>query len=132
MKRLTSQLLVLLVALLLGACSASNMARLETRDGVTETAVHSHNALLSSRLGISNIVTGAAGDLLRVQATLENKSLFEIDFQYQFKWFDKNGFEIAPEGEPWHQLVMPGRTQANVQALAPNPSAVRFEIWAQE
>jgi len=28
--------------------------------------------------------------------------------------------------------VMAGRSQNSVQAVAPNPSAVRFEIWVRE
>ena len=122
----------ILMALLLGACSAGNMARLETHDGKTQTVLHSNNALLSSRLAVKHIITGHAGNLLKAQATLENRWKFQLDFQYKFKWFDKDGFEIASEGAPWQQLIMTGRTQANVQALAPNPSAMRFEIWVQE
>ncbi|BAW79873.1 hypothetical conserved protein [Candidatus Nitrosoglobus terrae] len=123
---------VLLALVLLAGCSASNMARLESQNGEIKTVVHSNNLLLSSRLAIKNIIISQVGDLMKAQATLENRWKFRLDFQYQFKWFDKNGFEIAPERSPWQQLVMPGRTQANVQALAPNSSAMRFEIWAQE
>ncbi len=118
--------------LLLAGCSASNVAQLETQNGKTQTMLYSNNAMLSSRLAVKNIITGHAGNLMRAQATLENRWKFELDFQYKFKWFDADGFEIQPQGEPWHQLVLQGRTQANVQALAPNPSAVRFEIWVQE
>ena len=123
---------ILVAVLLLGGCSASNMAQLETQDGKTQTVLHSNNFTLASRLSVSHIITGQSGDLMQAQATLENRWKFELDFQYKFKWFDKNGFEVAPEGQPWQQLVMAGRTQANVQALAPNPTAVRFEIWVQD
>lgn len=122
----------LLAVLLLAGCSASNMAQLETQEGQPKTVLHSNNSMLSSRLSVSHIITGYAGNLMKAQATLENRWKFELDFQYKFKWFNQAGFEIAPQGEPWHQLVMGGRTQANVQALAPNPSAVRFEIWVRE
>ena len=72
------------------------------------------------------------GDLMQVQATLQNGWRFELDFQYKFKWFDANGFELAPESQSWRQLVMAGSSQANVQAIAPNPSAVKYEIWVRE
>lgn len=124
--------LIVLVLALLGGCSASNMAQLETQDGSTQTVLHSNNSMLASRLAVSHIITGEAGNLMKAQATLENRWKFQLDFQYKFKWFDANGFEVAPESAPWQQLVMDGRTQANVQALAPNPGAVRFEIWVQD
>lgn len=124
--------LILLTLALLAGCSASNMAQMETQDGKTQTVLHSNNSMLASRLGVSDIITGNAGDLMKAQATLENKWKFQLDFQYKFKWFDASGFEVQPESEPWQQLVMAGRTQANVQALAPSPNAARFEIWVQD
>lgn len=127
------KLLVVIMLSLLAACSASNMSQLEkTKSGEVKTVLHSHNTLLWSRIGVTNIITGHAGDLLKAQATLTNRWKFKLDFQYQFKWFDADGFELAPEGQTWRQLVMAGRTQANVQALAPDPRATRFEIWVQE
>lgn len=127
------KLLVLFVAAMLAACSASNMAQQEVdKDGKVQTVLHSNNSLLKSRLGVTNIITGEAGDMVRAQATLENRWKFKLDFQYKFKWFDDSGFELAPEGQPWRQLVMPGRTEANVQALSPDPRATRFEIWVQD
>lgn len=123
---------VLVLLTLLAGCSATNMAQQETHDGKVQTVLHSNNSMLSSRLKASDIISGKAGDLLRGQATLENRWKFRLDFQYKFKWFDAQGFELAPEGAPWRQLVMDGRSQANVQAVAPDPRAVRFEIWVQD
>lgn len=126
-------LIAVLIALLLAACSASNMSRLETNeDGEPVTQIHSNNSLLASRLDVQTLRQKTVGDLLYVQATLENGWKFELDFQYKIKWFDEEGFELAPEGQPWRQLVMAGRSQNNVQSVAPNPTAVRFEIWVRE
>lgn len=117
----------------LAACSASNMAmRQDNDDGTYQTVLHSNNALLKGRLDVVDLKQRTVGDLMQVQATLENGWKFELDFQYKFKWFDANGFELAPEGQSWRQLVMAGRTQANVQAIAPNPTAVKYEIWVRE
>mgnify|MGYP000950700744 FL=1 len=126
-------MLALLLAAMLAACSATNMGRLEVdEDGETITKVYSSNSLLSSRISVQDLKQKTVGDLLYIQATLENDWKFELDFQYKFKWFDKDGFEQAPEGQHWRQVVMAGRSQNSVQAVAPNPSAVRFEIWVRE
>lgn len=117
----------------LSACSASNVATSEVADdGTMETVLKSSNALLSSRLDVFDIKQRKVGDLLQVQATLENEWKFELDFQYKLKWFDASGFEVAPQTQSWRQLVMPGRAQQNVQGLAPNPSVAKFEIWVRE
>ncbi len=126
-------LLMLPLVLAFTGCSSSNMSAIEEQeDGTRATYLKSNNSLLYSRLGIRDPKTTMAGDLMRAQATLENRWKFKLDFQYKVKWFNADGFEIAPEGRPWTTVVMPGRTQLNVQATAPNPTATRFEIWVQE
>lgn len=126
-------LLMLPLVLAFTGCSSSNMSAIEEQeDGTRATYLKSNNSLLYSRLGIRDPKMTMAGDLMRAQATLENRWKFKLDFQYKVKWFNADGFEIAPEGRPWTTVVMPGRTQLNVQATAPNPTATRFEIWVQE
>ena len=126
-------LLMLPLVLVFTGCSSSNMSAIEEQDdGTRATYLKSNNSLLYSRLGIRDPKMTYAGDLMRAQATLENRWKFKLDFQYKVKWFNADGFEIAPEGRPWTTVVMPGRTQLNVQATAPNPTATRFEIWVQE
>ena len=126
-------LLTLPVVLALTGCSASNMSAIEDKDdGTRETYLKSNNSVLYSRLGVRDPKMTNAGDLLRAQATLENRWKFKLDFQYEIKWFSADGFEIAPDSRPWTAVMMPGRTQLNVQATAPNPTATRFEIWVQE
>jgi uncharacterized protein YcfL len=132
MTRLVTTLAALWLAAFLAGCSASNMAQLEDTDNGESLVVHSNNSLLGNRLSVQEIRRKRVGDLLYVQATLENGWKFELDFQYKIKWFDNDGFEVAPESQAWRQLVMAGRSQNNIQAVAPNASAVRFEIWARE
>ncbi len=126
-------MMAILVALMLAACSASNKGQMEvTEDGEVVTKVYSSNSLLSSRISVEDLRQRRAGDLLQVQAVLENDWKFRLDFQYKFKWFDADGFELEPEAQPWQQVVMAGRSQNSVKGVSPNPSAVRFEIWVQE
>ena len=129
MKAPFTALAAVVLAVVLAGCSASNMAR-PGDDG--EPRLYSNNSTLANRLAVEALRDKQVGDLLFVQATLENGWKFELDFQYKIKWFDRDGFEVAPESQPWRQLVMAGRSQNNVQAVAPNPSAVRYEIWVRE
>jgi uncharacterized protein YcfL len=129
MKAPFTALAAVVLAVVLAGCSANNMAR-PGDDG--EPRLYSNNSTLANRLSVEALQDKKVGDLLYVQATLENGWKFELDFQYKIKWFDRDGFEVAPESQPWRQLVMAGRSQNNVQAVAPNPSAVRYEIWVRE
>lgn len=126
-------ILIAVVSALLGACSASNQATYAPDEqGEYQQVLKSNNSMLHSRLRIIELKKRTVGDLMQVQATLENQWKFELDFQYRFKWFGPDGFEINPEGQPWQQLVLAGRSQANVQGVAPNPTATSFEIWVRE
>ncbi|MDF1780735.1 MAG: YcfL family protein [Alcanivoracaceae bacterium] len=117
----------------LAACSATNVAeRDQDETGQYQTVIQSNNALLKGRVNVVDMKERQVGDLLQVQSTLENQWKFQLDFQYKFKWFDASGFEIAPESQSWRQLILPGRGQANVQGVAPNPSVTKYEIWVQE
>lgn len=130
---ITRILAIVALAFTLVACSASNKGQLEmTEDGQVITKVYSNNSLLASRISVPELKQAYRGDLMYVQATLENDWKFKLDFQYKLKWFNADGFEINPEGQPWQQVVMAGRSQNNVQGIAPNPTATRFEIWVQE
>ncbi|MFN3713584.1 MAG: YcfL family protein [Alcanivoracaceae bacterium] len=126
-------LIALPLVLTLAGCSASNMGAIEEQDdGTRATYLKSNNTALYSRLAVRNPIMAVVGDMPRAQATLENRWKFKLDFQYKVKWFDANGFEIGPDSRPWTPVMMPGRTQFNVQATAPNPTATRFEIWVQD
>jgi uncharacterized protein YcfL len=126
-------IVVLSLMLSLAGCSASNMGSIERQDnGERSTYLKSNNSLLYSRLAIHEPIMMMSGDMMRAQATLENRWRFKLDFQYKVRWFNADGFEIAPEGRPWTTVVLPGRTTISVQSTAPNSSATRFEIWVQE
>ena len=126
-------LLIALIPVLLAGCSATNMAgQAPDEQGEYQQVLVSNNSILHSRLRITELNKRQVGDLMQVQATLENQWKFQLDFQYRFKWFDADGFEINPEGQPWQQLVLAGRAEANVQGVAPNPTATSFEIWVRE
>jgi uncharacterized protein YcfL len=126
--------LVITVSAILAACSSSNMAGQSAEPPPVEESriLRSNNALLYSRLQIQDMKTREKNGLMQVQATLENQWKFELDFQYKIKWFDEDGFEINPESQAWQQLVLAGNNQANVQGVAPNDKAARFEIWVRE
>lgn len=123
-------ILVVFIGFTLGACSASNMVGGSARD--EDRVLRTDNTMLQSRLAVVDTRTRYNNDLLQVQATLRNQWKFELDFQYRIKWFDADGFEIDREGQAWRQLVLPGTSEANVQGVAPNSKAQRFEIWVQE
>ena len=128
----------ILKAALLGAViSVSGCAVNETSTVTTSSAgeqsgvIVSNSGFLSANLRIADTKTGKAGDLMRVQATIENKSRNDASFQYKFKWLDKDGFEVNVGGRPWQPLTVIAYESKAVQAVAPNASATTFQILVQ-
>lgn len=90
--------------------------------------IHYDGAILEGRLKITDVVERKRNDLLQVQVSLENRSAFRADFRYKFRWFDEEGMEVGPEGEPWKPMEIPARGREHLRGVAPNPSVERFEL----
>lgn len=123
---------LLLLALLIGGCSAGASGTLKPGENGHEAQIEYHSLQIRSRLTIADVRQRKVGDLLQVSVDLQNAWQFQLDFQYQFRFYDKDGFEVGAEGRPWAPLVITGKDTATVQATAPNPSAVRFKIIVRD
>ncbi|MCH8542428.1 MAG: YcfL family protein [Alcanivorax sp.] len=119
-------LLLLVPALLAGCATTSDLPP-------EDQAVMRYDSVsLEGRLALLEVNRAESGDLIRTQVLVQNRSAFALSYQYKFRWYDRNGFEIAPDGEPWQPRRLAGRSEERLQGVAPNPSAVRFEIWVRE
>ncbi len=85
----------------------------------------------SSKLAVLDLKSRDMGGLLQTSATLRNKWGMSLRFQYQFRFYDKDGFPVNPESRPWTPIEIAGGDEINVTALAPNPSAKTFTIVIQ-
>ena len=85
----------------------------------------------STKIAVLNLKERKVGDLLQVSAALRNKWRMSLRFQYQFRFFDKDGFPLEQEGRPWTPVLVAGGDEINVTAIAPNPSAKTFTIVLQ-
>lgn len=98
----------------------------------TEHRIESNSGLLASKLTLEEAWTEHKGDLLHVQALIKNDSSDQLSFQYQFKWFDQNGFELATDGRPWTPMTIAPHQLRSVQALAPNANATKFSLQVRD
>lgn len=124
---------VIAVLFALGGCSVYETATVTSEpDGSKRQVIVSNSGFLSANLNIEDTKMGKAGDLLRVQATIKNQSSGDLNFQYKFKWLDKDDFEVAIDGRPWQPITITGYESKSVQAVAPNPTATSFQILVQD
>ena len=71
--------------------------------------------------------TIASGDLLKVDANLNNDSSKVKRISYKFRWIDREGMR-AWEEEVWKPLLMYENSNIMVSSIAPTNKAVDFRL----
>lgn len=121
-------LIAISVAVVLAGCSAGASGTLKPEEDGYAAKVEYHSVQIRSKLTLVDMRQRKVGDLLQVSVDLKNERQQDVAFQYQFRFYDKEGFEVGTEGRPWTPLVIVGKDTRTVQATAPNPSATQFKI----
>lgn len=130
--KLTTLFSTMLVTASLIGCSSGTVGSYDKTDKGYETNINYNSTVLATRVKVSDIKTRRVDDLMQVSVDLHNHWDFTLDFQYKFKFFDKDGFEVGADTRPWSPIVLTGNETASVQAVAPNPSAQTFKIYVQD
>src|SRR5258707_5202014 len=68
-----------------------------------------------------------AGELLKIDATLNNDSSSVKRIAYKFRWIDREGMRAAEE-EPWKPLLMYENSNFPTDAISPTATAVDFRL----
>jgi uncharacterized protein YcfL len=68
-----------------------------------------------------------SGDLLKIDANLNNDSSSTKRIQYKFRWIDREGMR-AWEEESWKPLMLYNNSNLMVTAVAPTNKAVDFRL----
>ncbi|MDX2369831.1 MAG: YcfL family protein [Colwellia sp.] len=91
-----------------------------------------HNEKLASRLHISEIKSRKQSDLLQVNLSLTSTYKKSLQLQYQFQWFDQDGFIIEAGKSPWQSIELHGMQTKTVESLAPTPHVATFSLYVRE
>jgi uncharacterized protein YcfL len=91
-----------------------------------------HNPKLGKKIHISDIRSRTNNDLLEINLSLTSTYKKTLKLQYQFTWFDKDGFVIEAGKSPWQALDLHGMQTATVPGLAPTNHVTSFRIYVRE
>lgn len=69
-----------------------------------------------------------SGDLLMVQAELENTQRSTRNVTFKFEWFDANGMEVGTPLSAWRTCVLRGGERTTITGVAPSPMAKDFRL----
>jgi uncharacterized protein YcfL len=67
------------------------------------------------------------GDLLKINATLNNDGSKIKRVAYKFRWIDREGMRAAEE-ESWKPVLMYEKSNQLIESVAPTPKAVDYKI----
>ena len=67
------------------------------------------------------------GELLKIDANLNNDSSSVKRISYKFRWIDREGMRAAEE-ESWKPLMLYNNSNMLISTVAPSPKAVDFRL----
>ena len=124
-------------ALLLTGC-ANNVNTYERADSqampsyVPDKRVITDNTLAATFRVVSLNQATVSGNLLKVQATVENLKNSYRTLNYKFEWIDVDGMAIDTPNETWKTLSLQGRETGTISTVSVNPRAVDFRLKLRE
>ncbi len=134
--RLGGALAVTALALLFGGCqnvnTYENAESRATPTYVADKRVITDNTLAGKLRVVSVNQATVSGNLLKIQATVENLTSKARIFNYKFEWIDQDGMAVNSPNEVWKALNLQGRETSTISTVAISPKAVDFKLKFRE
>src|SRR5438477_6397458 len=101
----------------------------DTKVGSMDDLVKSKVALEGRRTTIqpTEMRCTRTGDLIKIDANLNNDSKSVKRIAYKFRWIDREGMRAAEE-ESWKPVMLYENSNMMISSVAPSPKAVDFRL----
>ena len=125
-------------ALLFLAGCASNVNSYERAESqaapnlIADKRVITDNTLAGTVRVVSINQSLVSGNLLKIQATVENLRNSTRSVSYKFEWVAQDGMAVDSPNETWKTLVLQGRETTTISTVAITPRAVDFKLKFRE
>ncbi len=134
--RLGGALAVTALALLFGGCqnvnTYENAESRATPTYVADKRVVTDNTLAGTVRVVSVNQATVSGNLLKIQATVENLKSSVRTVNYKFEWVDVDGMAVNSPNEVWKSLTLQGRETTTISTVAVTPKAADFRLKFRE
>ena len=129
--------LVLAGAILLtaGCTNVNTYERAESQAAlnyVSDKRVITDNTLAGTFRVVSINQATVSGNLLKIQATVENLKSSTRTLNYKFEWVDTDGMAVDSPNETWKTVMLQGRETQTISTVAVTPRAVDFRLKFRE
>ncbi|WP_394173381.1 YcfL family protein [Thalassotalea litorea] len=91
-----------------------------------------NNPELAKRLQISDVKSRTTNEFLEVNLELLSTYDKTQNLQYQFYWYDADGFVIEPGKTPWKSVALHGQQSLTLRAMAPVKNVDKFSLYVRE
>lgn len=135
--RLTGALFAAGLALAFTGCSTNvnTYERAESQAApsyVADKRVITDNTLAGTFRVVALNQSAVSGDLIKVQATVENLKNRLRTLNYKFEWVDRDGMAVDSPNETWKSIQLQGRETATISTVSVTPRAVDFRLKFRE
>jgi len=103
-----------------------------TPNYVADKRVITDNTLAGTFRVVSLNQATVSGNLLKVQATVENLKSSVRTLNYKFEWVDQDGMAVSSPNETWKAVRLQGRETTTISTVAVSPRAVDFRLKFRE
>ena len=123
-----------LAAALAAGCAAPNTAGFTVgveadAEGNLQDVLQVDNAKVARLLTVEDLIVGQTRNgLMKANVKLTSRMNKTYTAQSKFAWFDEDGVEIDPDGDPWRPLVLHGKETKTIQRVAPTAGAASFKL----
>lgn len=130
--------LIAVTAVLFLAGCASNVNTYERAESqaapnyIADKRVITDNTLAGTVRVVSINQSTVSGNLLKVQATVENLRNKQRTVNYKFEWIAEDGMALDSANETWKSLPLQGRESTTISTVAVSPRAVDFKLKFRE
>lgn len=123
-----------MAAALAAGCAAPNTAGFTVgveadAEGNLQDVLQVDNAKVARLLTVEDLIVGQTRNgLMKANVKLTSRMNKTYTAQSKFAWFDEDGVEIDPDGDPWRPLVLHGKETRTIQGVAPTAGAASFKL----
>lgn len=128
----------MLAAMLAAGCAAPNTSGITVgveadEEGNLQQVLQTDNPKLAKQIRVDDVAVGQTKNgLMKASVRLTSKLNKDIVSQSKFAWFDADGAEVDPDGDPWRPLVLHGKETRTISGVAPNARAASFKLRVRE
>lgn len=121
-------------AALAAGCAAPNTAGFTVgveadAEGNLQDVLQVDNPKVARLLTVEDLIVGQTRNgLMKANVKLTSRMNKTYTAQSKFAWFDEDGVEIDPDGDPWRPLVLHGKETKTIQGVAPTAGAASFKL----